>query len=37
LGDWRDTRARLAGTETRMGVVLDDLGLTELVTTIATV
>jgi transposase len=34
LGDWRDTRARLAGTETRMGVVLDDLGLTGLVTTI---
>ena len=34
LGDWRDTRARLADTETRMRAVLDDLGLTELVTTI---
>ena len=34
LGDWRDTRARLADTETRMAAVLDDLGLTELVTTI---
>ena len=34
LGDWRDTRARLADTETRMGAVLDDLGLTGLVTTI---
>jgi len=33
LGDWRDTRARLAGTETRMAAVLDDLGLTEPVTT----
>lgn len=35
LGDWRDTRARLADTETRMRAVLDDLGLTGLVTTIA--
>ena len=34
LGDWRDTRARLADTETRMAAVLDDLGLTELITTI---
>ena len=35
LADWRDTRARLADTETRMVAVLDDLGLTGLVTTIA--
>ena len=35
LGDWRDIRARLADTETRMRAVMDDLGLTELVTTIA--
>jgi transposase len=35
LGDWRDARARLADTETRMGAALDDLGLTGLVTTIA--
>ena len=35
LGDWRDTRARLADTEARMAAVLDDLGLTALVTTIA--
>ena len=35
LGDWRDIRARLAGTEARMGAVLDELGLAELVTTIA--
>ena len=35
LGDWRDTCARLAGAETRMAAVLDDLGLTALVTTIA--
>jgi len=28
LGDWRDTRARLADTETRMCAVLEDLGLT---------
>jgi transposase len=35
LSDWRDTRARLADIETRMAAVLDDLGLTALVTTIA--
>jgi transposase len=35
LGDWRDTRARLADTEARMVTVLDELGLTALVTTIA--
>jgi transposase len=35
LGDWRDTRARLADTESRMVAVLDELGLTALVTTIA--
>jgi transposase len=35
LGDWRDTRTRLAGTETRMCAVLDELGLSELITTIA--
>jgi transposase len=35
LGDWRDTRARLAATEARMVTVLDDLGLTSLITTIA--
>jgi transposase len=35
LGDWRDTRARLAQTEARMVDVLDELGLTELVMTIA--
>jgi transposase len=35
LGDWRDIRARLAGTETRMCVVMDELGLADLVTTIA--
>jgi len=35
LGEWRDTRARLADIETRMVTVLDDLGLTALVTTIA--
>ena len=29
LGDWRDTRARLADTEARMCAVLDDLGLTD--------
>jgi transposase len=34
LADWRDTRRRLTGTETRMGTVLDQLGLTELVTSI---
>jgi transposase len=35
LGDWHDTRTRLAQAEARMVAVLDDLGLTELVTTIA--
>ena len=35
LGDWRDTRTRLADAETRMCAVLDDLGLAGLVTTIA--
>jgi transposase len=35
LGDWRDTRARLAGVEARMVAILDDLELTGLVTTIA--
>ena len=35
LGDWRETRARLADVEARMVAVLDDLGLTGLVTTIA--
>ena len=35
LGNWRDTCARLAGAEARMVAVLDDLGLTALVTTIA--
>jgi transposase len=35
LGDWRDTRARLADVGARMVAVLDDLGLRELVTTIA--
>ena len=35
LGDWRDIRARLAGTETRMCTVIDELGLADLVTTIA--
>jgi transposase len=34
LGDWRDTRARLADAEARMVTVLDELGLTGLVTTI---
>jgi transposase len=34
LGDWRDTRARLDATEARMCAVLDELGLTELITTI---
>src|SRR6516225_839737 len=33
--DWHDTRARLAEVEARMTAVLDELGLTELVTTIA--
>ena len=35
MADWHDTRERLAQTEARMVTVLDDLGLTELVTTIA--
>jgi transposase len=35
LADWRDTRVRLADTEQRMVTVLDELGLTELVTSIA--
>ena len=35
LGDWRDVRARLADTETRMCAVMDELGLADLVTTIA--
>ena len=34
LADWRDTQARLAETETRMIAVLDELGLTSLVTSI---
>jgi transposase len=34
LADWRDTQARLADTETRMIAVLDELGLTELATSI---
>lgn len=35
LRDWRDTRTRLTDTQTRMVAVLDELGLTGLVTTIA--
>jgi len=35
LGDWRETRARLAEVEARMAAVLDDLGLTSLLATIA--
>ena len=35
LCDWQDTRVRLADTEARMVAVLDELGLTGLVTTIA--
>jgi transposase len=35
LDDWHDTRTRLAQIEARMVTVLDDLGLTELVTSIA--
>jgi transposase len=35
MADWHDTRERLAGTEQRMVAVLDELGLTSLVTTIA--
>ena len=34
LEDWRALRARLAGTEERMTALLDELGLTELVTSI---
>jgi transposase len=34
LEDWRVLRARLAGTEARMTGLLDELGLTELVTSI---
>jgi transposase len=34
LADWRDTRRRLAETETRMAAVLDELDLTDLVTSI---
>jgi transposase len=33
--DWHETRQRLAAVEARMVAVLDDLGLTELVTSIA--
>ena len=35
LADWHDTLDRLAAVEASMVAVLDDLGLTELVTTIA--
>ena len=35
LDDWHHARTRLAQTEARMVTVLDELGLTELVTTIA--
>jgi transposase len=35
MADWHDTRERLAATEARMVTVLDELGLTGLVTTIA--
>jgi transposase len=35
MGDWQDTRARLADVEARMVAVMDDLQLTGLVTTIA--
>jgi transposase len=35
LGDWRETRARLAEAGARMVAVLDDLGLTGLLATIA--
>jgi transposase len=34
MADWHDTRERLAGTGQRMVAVLDELGLTGLVTTI---
>jgi transposase len=35
VGDWRETRARLAEVEAWMAAVLDDLGLTSLLATIA--
>jgi transposase len=35
LGDWREIRARLADTEARMCAVMVELGLAELVSTIA--
>jgi transposase len=35
MADWHDTRERTAAVEARMAAVLDDLGLTELVTSIA--
>ena len=35
MGDWQATRTRLTGAEARMVAVLDSLGLTGLVTTIA--
>jgi transposase len=35
MADWHDTRERLADTEARMVTVVDRLGLTELITTIA--
>ena len=35
LSDWQDTHARIRQTEVRMTGVLDELGLTELVTSIA--
>jgi transposase len=35
MADWHDTRHRIADAEARMVAVLDELGLTELVTTIA--
>jgi len=35
MADWHDTRERLADVEARMVAVLDELGLTGLVTTIA--
>jgi transposase len=35
MADWHDTRERLAQAEARMATVLDELGLTGLVTTIA--
>jgi transposase len=35
MSDWHDTRARFADADSRMARVMDDLGLTSLVTTIA--